>query len=161
MPGAFHVGSTMCRWHIGMVLVPPTSTCASCLEPRTFLGDALEGFVWGKEPGAAAQDGENLWGAPLPKGSTGCPHPPARAGHCGGPRGSRLLPARSDLKAWLCLAAAPVLAVPRAWHKCPSEEKCRERKKYLERQEDGESRRCGREPWNGLKAHSQRGFCSP
>lgn len=40
-----------------------------------------------------------------------------------------LLPAPSDLKAWLCLAVAPALA-PRARHKCPSAEKCREREKY-------------------------------
>ena len=124
-------------------------------------GDALVGFVRGQEPGAAARDGETLWGAPLPEGSAGHPHQPARAGRCGGPRGSPLLPARSNLKAWLCLAAAPALAAPQARHKCPSEEKCRERKKYLERQEKGESRRCGREPRRGLKARSQRAFVRP
>lgn len=77
---------------------------------------------------------------PVPRVAQSVPVSQRGQDAAGVPGAPPLLPARSDLTAWLHLAAAPALAAPRARHKCPSE-KCRERKKIF--REAGEGGKAG------------------
>lgn len=89
-----------------------TSTRASCPERATRAAGMLREFCPRKRAGAAVWAGETPWELPFP-----------RAGRCGGPRGSPLLLARSNLQ----LGGSPGAGSAPSPAQAALEEKCGER----------------------------------